>query len=381
MIARDEILQRQAVATRHLVERGLDGILVVGRSFYDRLGNLAYLSNHFPPFPTSPFAGSMRGAGHGAIVLTASGRATLVVDARSYRKDMVVADDVVAGNDMTRTLPDALEQAGLGRGRIGLVGDDILPVALYRGITEQLPEITIEPADDLVNTLRRVKSSAEQELLRRAADISGVGLRAAIESIVWGRTEADVAAAGTAAALAAGADFIRYLRVHSGPWSGTSSRWPPATDRVLREGDYLTLDIIGARSGYQFDVLRSCVVGEAKTDQRRLMDAALHATQRMVDACRPGTRVGDLFTLGWRLLDEAGYGAYASSFMGHGIGLETVEEPFVMAGVDTVLEAGMVLCIEPSIRVPDQAGCSIEEEIIIRDGAPEVITTTPARLW
>jgi Xaa-Pro dipeptidase len=364
-----------------MAPRGLDGLLVIGRSFYDRVGNLAYLSNHFPPFLSIAFTGSMRGAGHAAFLLTASGESTLVIDARAYRQDVVVADDVVGGNDMTVTLPDVLERKGLAKARLGLVGEDVIPLALYRAIVSRLPQIDLVGADDLLAGLRRIKTPAEQDLLRCAADVSGVGLRSAVESIVWGQTEHDVCAAGTGAALAAGADFVRYLRVHSGPWAGTGSRWPPATDRVLKEGDYVTLDIIGAYKGYHFDVLRSCVVGEAKADQRTLMDAALRATERVVDACRPGARVRDLFALGWRLLDEAGYGSYASNFIGHGIGLETVEEPLLMADVDMILEPGMVLCVEPSIRIPGQAGCSVEQELIVQDGPPEVITEFPARLW
>ena len=85
--------------------------------------------------------------------------------------------------------------------------------------------------------------------------------------------------------------------------------------------------------------------------------------------------------MGWRRLDEAGYGNYASPFIGHGIGLETVEDPLLMSGVETVLEPGMVLCVEPSIRIAGEGGCCVEQEIIVTDGAPEVITRTPARLW
>jgi Xaa-Pro dipeptidase len=68
-------------------------------------------------------------------------------------------------------------------------------------------------------------------------------------------------------------------------------------------------------------------------------------------------------------------------FLGHGIGLETVEHPLLVPGSDVVLEPGMVLCIEPAIFVPDWAGCSVEEEIIVTDGEPELITHLSRRLW
>jgi Xaa-Pro aminopeptidase len=68
--------------------------------------------------------------------------------------------------------------------------------------------------------------------------------------------------------------------------------------------------------------------------------------------------------------------------MGHGIGLETVELPYVQAGDQSLLEPGMALCIEPGIFIPGWAGASIEIEVLIQPaGGPEIITPTPGRLW
>jgi len=67
--------------------------------------------------------------------------------------------------------------------------------------------------------------------------------------------------------------------------------------------------------------------------------------------------------------------------MGHGIGLETVEEPYLTSEVDPVLAPGMVVCVEPGVYIPGWGGASIEHELIITEGAPEVITPTPARTW
>ncbi|MDP9371436.1 MAG: M24 family metallopeptidase, partial [Chloroflexota bacterium] len=187
-----------------------------------------------------------------------------------------------------------------------------------------------------------------------------------------------------AAALAAGADFVRYLRVHSGPWSGGGSRWPQATGRVLERGDVVVLDIIGAYRGYGFDVNRTTVVGRAATladEDRRLLEAGLAATEAAVAATRSGAAIGAVVEAGRRAVVEAGFAEVAPAGAGHAIGLETVEEPYLSAGGDERLEVGMVLCIEPSIFVPGRIGCAIEQEVIVRDGAPEVITEFPTRLW
>lgn len=381
MITREEFQRRQEAARRLAADAGFAGLIAVGRSFYDRPGPLAYLTNHFPPFPATAFSPGMRGLGHGVLVLPVAGDPVLCIDLRPYRKDLVAVDDVRQSNDLVELVAGALREKGLATARLGLAGWDILPLAFYRDLTTLLPDLVLEPADALLNRLRRIKSEAEIGLLRRAARIAGAGLEGALRAVRPGVTEAEVCAAGTAAALRAGADFVRYLRVHSGPWSAAGSRWPQATDRRLEPGDLVALDIIGAYQGYQFDVNRSTVVGEPDDRQRRLLEAVYLASRRMVEHCWPGTPAAELVRVARRCLDEFGFGAYAAGMMGHGIGLETVEDPYIVADSDAVLEPGMVLAVEPGVFIPGWGGANIEEILVVRDGPPEVLTLIPARLW
>src|SRR5579875_3097681 len=296
-IHREEFHARLERTRRLAAERGLDGLLVIGRSFYDRTGDLAYLTNHFPPFPTTVFSGTQRGLGHSLLVLPVAGAPVLVIDGRAYRRELVVIEEVRADTDLARGVVAALRDRGLGAGRVGLVGEDIIPLALYRVLT--------------------------------------------------------------------------------GPYSSYGSRWPQATSRVIEEGELVTLDIIGAVRGYQFDVLRTAVAGGADGEQRRLLGAVARALEAAVAAARPGAPCGDLVRLANGLLEEAGYGAHARTFMGHGIGLETVEDPYLTPDVTTRLAPGMVLCIEPGVYIPGWGGASIEQEVIVTEGAPEIITPTP----
>ncbi len=362
--------------------RDLAGLLVVGRSFYDRPGNLAYLTNHFPPFPTTADLGDWQGMGHGFLVLPATGTPTLIVDGRAYREDLVVVEDVRLDTNLPRAVAGAIREKGLAGGTIGLVGDDILPLSMYRSLTERLPDVQWVPAGDIVENQRMIKSTAEQQLLRRAANVAVAGLRAALDAVGYKVREADVNAAGTAAAMRAGADFVRYLRVHSGPWSAWGSRWPQASDRAMGKGDLVTLDIIGAVQGYGFDVLRTTIVGfDTLPEQRAMCEAVLHALAVVLDRARPGVAVGEMVRAGLRVMEVAGYGQSMSRFMGHGIGLETVEAPLLVPDSDVELQPGMVLCIEPGIYIRGWGGCSIEEEVVITEGEPQIITHLSRRLW
>lgn len=380
-ISREEFAARQEAARRACAARGLAALLVVGRAFYDRPGNLAYLTNHFPPFPTAVVSGPMRGLGHAALLLPQEGHPVLVADGPAVRRELVAVEAVEVSSDLPRAVVGVVKGRGLATARIGLVGADILPLVLFQEMAGALPAVAWEPAEETVNGLRQVKSPAEQALLRQAAAVAAAGLAAALAAVKPGASERDVCAAGTGAALRAGADFVRYLRVHSGPWATWTSRWPQATDRVLGPGEMVTLDLIGACQGYQFDVLRTTVVEPISPEQRRLLEAGLQATTAAVEAARPGVPAERLVTVAHETIAAAGFGEYARPFAGHAIGLETVEEPYLLPGVTTPLLPGMALCVEPGIHVPGVGGVCVEQEILVTEERPEVITHTPTRLW
>jgi Xaa-Pro aminopeptidase len=383
-IQRSEILDRQARARKAAQDAGYDALLVIGRSFYDRPGDLAYLSNHLPPFPTAVFSEINQGMGHAFFLLPVDGPTTLITDPRRWRADLIVADDAIAASDLAAAAIDRIRAAGLQAGRIGLVGDDILPAPFDRRLRSELSDATIEPEPRIVARLRAIKSPTEQALMRRAAACADSAIVAATAAIKrGGATERDVCAEAIAAAMRDGADFVRYFRVHSGPWSAAGSRWPQAMDRTIDQGEIVVVDAIGAFQGYQFDVNRTISAGQLGPRELALCETVLAATNAGVAAAVAGNRIADIANAARAVVDESEFAAGLGPMMGHGIGLETVELPYIMATDETVLEPGMSLCIEPGLFFAGWAGAAIEQEVIIQpSGAPEVITAdTGMRLW
>ncbi len=381
-ITRNEIRDRQVEARRRADDAGYDALFVVGRSFYDRPGDLAYLTNHFPPFPTTVFSEGNRGMGHAALLLPVEGDPVLLTDARRHRPDLVAVDDVRATNDLGRGMVDLLRERQLAGGRVGLVGDDILPAAIDRFIASQLPDLRFGAETEIVAGMRAIKSPAEQALMRRAALCADAALTTATEMIrAGGVTEREVCAEAIAAAMRSGADFVRYFRVHSGPWSAMGSRWPQAMNREIQPGEVVALDAIGAYQGYGFDVNRTTVCGSPDEDTRSLLETTLEATQAAVDAVRAGVTVDTVAQAAVRVMNDSPFGDYFRGMLGHAIGLETVELPYLKTGEQTVLKEGMVLCIEPGLFIPEVAGAAIEQEVIVTAGGCDVITPTPMRLW
>ena len=383
LIGAVEVRDRQERARRLAAGAEFDALLVVGRSFYDRPGDLAYLSNHFPPFPSTVFSDGNRGMGHAFLLLPVRGEPTLLTDPRRHRADLVAVDDVRAAADLGTAVVSLLRERRLAEGRVGLVGDDILPAAFDREFAGALPGLTLEPASEIVAGLRRIKSPAEQQLLRLGGRVADAGLMSAFEAIQReGVTEREVCAAGTAACLRAGADFVRYFRVHSGPWSAAGSRWPQAMDRPIRAGEVVVLDAIGAVGGYGFDVNRTAVKGRPTNGHRDLLELIERATETAVAACQPGVTIGAVVETALDVLRPSPWAGAVGAMMGHGIGLETVEEPYLSRGSTTVLEPAMCLCVEPGVFVPNEVGAVVEQEVIISSGGPpELITPTPTCLW
>jgi Xaa-Pro aminopeptidase len=383
LITGDEIHARQVAARHAAAAAGFDALLAIGRSFYDRPGDLAYLTNHYPPFPTAVFSEQSRGLGHGFFVLPVSGAPVLLTDPRRHRADLVAVDDVRAAADLGAALVAILTDCGLASGRIALAGDDLLPAPFDRQLRAALPDATLIPDHAIVAGLRQIKSPAEIALLRAGARAADAGIMAARETLQTpGATERQVCAAGLAATMLAGADFVRYLRVHSGPWSASGSRWPQATDRVIEDGEIVVVDNVGALGGYGFDVNRTLVKGTPSATDRAMLETAVAATEAAVAACLPGATVADVTTAARAVTDASPFAASAATMIGHAIGIETVELPYLQPGSEARLEPGMVLCVEPGIAIPGGNGVSIEQEVVIQpEGPPEVITPTPTRLW
>lgn len=371
-ISREEHSTRQERARQQSAGLGAAALLVIGGPFYDRPGDLLYLSGHQPPFPSSPFDGTYRGLGFGAFLLPAGGGAYLVVDTSAYREERIVADEILATANVPAALNGLMTRLGLAGKHIAVAGLEVAPYALVMESSAGLA-LDLLPADQIVRRLRRRKSPAELQALREAARVAELGMAAALAAIEPGRTESEVAAAGIAASIAAGADFVRYLRVMSGPYSGWPHRWPPATDRVMKEGETVCLDHIGAVNGYQFDILRARTVGEGTEEADSLMQIAKSATEAAIAACGPGVPISAVVEAADDVLDAAGFLEHRAAFTGHGIGLETVEAPLLMRSREEPLAEGDVVCLEPGILRRGFYGARFEYEVAITSDGHEVL--------
>ncbi|HTU14768.1 MAG TPA: M24 family metallopeptidase [Solirubrobacterales bacterium] len=395
-IPRSEFAERRAELRRRLAERGLDGVLVVSRGANgaDWGADVVYLTNHYSPFPQIPDRAPMwSGRGSASVVMPADEDASLVVEIPDWRRDLVVCDDVRFAADLWGGTAETLKDRGLGSGRIGLIGRESLPYIAIDRIKAELPGLEFEWADDLIESMRLIKSPAELDLVRESVRVGSDMVAAFLEAAVPGATEADCVIAAFSKGVSQGA-FPLDIPVTSGEhidhfqWDRMPS-WNHT--RRLETGDMIHPDMYGTVGGYFYDMVRTTVVGRKVTDaQREVLEAPISLVETVVDAMKPGVSCGELFEIGAAWLAEHDFevpggeaeGNFAQSFpsFGHSMGLAW-EHPFVVPNEPTVLEPGMVFAIEVEIGRPGAGTGAFEHDVIVTEDGVENMTDSLRRVW
>jgi Xaa-Pro aminopeptidase len=238
-----------------------------------------------------------------------------------------------------------------------------------------LPKAQACLAGDVLVELRVRKSPAEVAALRRAgAAIDRVHRRMG-EWLRAGRTEREVGRDIADAIVDAGHTTADFVIVGSGP--NSASPHHERSDRVVRTGDPVVVDIGGTTpEGYCSDSTRTYAVGEPPAAFRELYAVLLRAQTAQTAAVRPGVTAEELDAVGRDIIAAAGYGEHFIHRTGHGIGLETHEEPYIVAGSKRVLAPGMAFSVEPGIYLPDTYGARIEDIAVCTEDGGERLNLT-----
>jgi Xaa-Pro aminopeptidase len=190
-----------------------------------------------------------------------------------------------------------------------------------------------------------------------------------------GRTEREVARDIAEDIIAAGHESADFVIVASGPNSAAPHH--EASDRVIRPGDPVVVDIGGTtREGYCSDSTRTYAVGEPPPAFRELYEVLLEAQRTQTESVRPGITAEELDAVGRDIITGAGYGEHFIHRTGHGIGLETHEEPYIVAGSALPLEPGMTFSVEPGIYLPGRFGARIEDIALCTGSGGERLNLT-----
>ena len=279
--------------------------------------------------------------------------------------------------------PYRLASEGLDGGRVA-VSDTMLAMHLLRLQATLGGATSFGSASGVLRELRMVKDDDEITLLRLAAQAADrVVARIAAGRLV-GRTEADVSREVRDRLVAEGHEAAQFAIVGSGP--NSASPHHDASDRVIRAGEPIVLDIGGTLGGYGSDITRTLWVtgGDAARGPderfRHLFDVLFHAQAAGTAAVRPGTACEAVDAAARRPIDDAGYGAAFFHRTGHGIGLDGHEDPYLVEGNDLPLRTGMAFSVEPGIYLPGEYGARIEDIVVCGPDGPIVLNEAPRAL-
>jgi D-alanyl-D-alanine dipeptidase len=267
--------------------------------------------------------------------------------------------------------PYELVGAALGGGPAAVAVTDSIPALHLLPLADALGVMPVL-ATDVLRELRMVKEEAEIDALRKAgAAIDRVHARVP-EFLVPGRTEADVAADISEAIVAEGHSEVAFVIVGSGPHGADPHHG--YSDRKLAAGDIVVVDIGGTYGpGYHSDSTRTYSMGNPSSEVAQQYSTLQQAQRAAFDAVRPGVTAQQVDAAARDVLAEAGLAEYFVHRTGHGIGLCVHEEPYIVAGNDLPLAAGMAFSIEPGIYFPGRWGARVEDIVVVtQDGAISV---------
>jgi Xaa-Pro dipeptidase len=346
-------------AQRLLAETGLDAVAIGPGS------SLAY------------FTGAQWGLSERFLGVVLARRGDPVWITPAFEKDRAL-EQVRVGNDVRAWHEDespyslvarALADRGVVSGRVGI--EETMPFAFSDGIAQAMPAARLASATPVTAGCRMVKDAHELALMRRACAITLAAFRAVFASLAEGLTVAQVAGWVVAA--------HRQLGVRGGALVlfGPDAAFPHGTTkpRALQAGDVVLVDGGCRVHGYQSDVTRTAVFGAPPTDrQRRIWDIVRKAQIAAFEAARPGVECQAVDAAARKVIEDGGFGpgyAYLTHRLGHGIGMDGHEWPYMVRGNATKLVAGMTFTDEPGIYVPGELGIRHEDTVAVTENGCE----------
>ena len=272
-------------------------------------------------------------------------------------------------DDPVREVVDALRDQGLAKAVVG-IEMDYLPAADFATLRDLLPGARFVAADNAFSDLRQVKTESEIGLLRSLSRITDSAICGTLATARPGMTEMEMAGELTGRIFAGGAQDFKLMIIASGERSQFPNVGP--TDRALRDGDLIRMEIFGVLDGYHAGVCRTAVMGNPTAEQKRIWNNLIECKYLVMDLIKPGSHAKAVYRRFIEKFDELGLEPI--SFVGHGIGVFLHEEPYLGRYGEQVLEEGMVVAIEPLAYIPGRMGLQNKDMLLVTRSGCELLS-------
>lgn len=303
------------------------------------------------------------------------------------QRTVKLAGSDTKGPTAEKALAQLIRDKGMDRGRIGM-DHFAIPVTIWEKIKAGLPQVTMLPASSFFRYVRMIKTPAEIQRLRESAELNERAITKMLSAAKPGVKESDLAGIYKGEiAKAGGQVYWMHMAVSRG------GNFPALKDNVLQKGDVFRVDMGCSINGYHADVCKSgCVGAEPTAEHRKRYDAIQAGVLKSVDALKPGVRPQELYETMIAGVRANGLPNYSNFFLGHTIGLEAREFPFLIGPAEEVddpflpnttnipMEPGMTLNLEASNHEAGWGTVQVEYTCAVTDTGRQHLITPDQRL-
>ncbi len=263
-----------------------------------------------------------------------------------------------------------------------LVESTRMTVSTYnslKGVLKTTKISTDTTLDTLINTLRSIKTEAEVENIIKAQRIAEEAFNNILKFIKPGVTEREIALELDFYMLRNGGEALSFETIAV---SGKNSSMPHGvpSDKIVENGDFITMDFGTMINGYHSDMTRTVAVGFATDEMKNVYDTVLKAQINCLNNIKAGVSCKDGDELARTVIRDAGYGQYFTHSTGHGVGVEIHEFPNLSPASTSILQVGNIVTVEPGIYIPEKFGVRIEDMAYITADGCRNLTNAPKEL-
>ena len=362
---------------------GLDALLV----WKDE--NCRYLTDLRPQLiagKTTALNGALLVEGRAPIVFCSGGERDRIDRTMPWVKEVhtipIIEEKALVDGLIRDILGPVLREHRLTDAKLGL---DESNMVFYKALTNHFPKMKVEDGDTPMQQARLIKLDEEIALIEEATAIADAVCATATAAVADGVRECEVAGEAMRTLFRLGGEYAHVMT----PFVASGEHMAPphriCSDKLIRHGDVVFIDIGGAWCGYFGDMARTVICGEASKEQRKIYTAVYEGLQAGIAEMRPGRTNKDAADAVIKAADKHGLGGrFLSLFIGHGVGIGANEPPYIgetLPGAPTYeFKPGMVFAVEPLIWVEGVrggGGVRLEEMVLVTENGPHVMSRAP----
>ncbi len=338
---------------KKLEDKHIDGMLILKRE------NYIYLSG---------FTGSS------AVLIITQNSAFLITDFRYTEQAAIEAPEfeiIQYDKSLMETLNEIIKGEGIKR--LGFE-ESYMTYEKYLEYSSKLNGVELVKTNSVVENLRMIKDEEEINIIKKAVDIADKTFSHILGFIKPGVAELDLSAEMEHHMRRLGAKGVSFETIIA---SGKRSSLPHgvASEKKLEIGDTITFDFGAVYNNYCSDMTRTVFLGKPEEEITKIYNIVLDSQLKAIEGAKSGLKGMEIDKIARDHIASSGYGDCFGHGLGHGVGLEIHEEPRLSRNVETKMENGMVVTVEPGIYIKGLKGVRIEDIIVISDNTPIILTS------